>query len=81
MYGVVKKTATDIVTWRFFTRILFRLFGRGGGFGGGRGGGRGGFGGNRGGRGGFGGGRPDPSVISANKGSIQSFQGKRELFD
>ena len=34
MYGVVKKTATDIVTWRFFTRILFRLFGRGGGFGG-----------------------------------------------
>ena len=31
--GVVKKT-TDIVTWRFFTRILFRLFGRGGGFGG-----------------------------------------------
>ena len=34
MDGVVKKTATDIVTWRFFTRILFRLFGRGGGFGG-----------------------------------------------
>ena len=29
-----KKKATDIVTWRFFTRILFRLFGRGGGFGG-----------------------------------------------
>ena len=56
--------------------------GRGGGFGGGRGGGRGGFGGNRGGgRGGFGGGRPDSSIISANKGSIQSFQGKRELFD
>jgi len=56
--------------------------GRGGGFGGGRGGGfgggRGGFGdrGGRGGRGGFG----NNAVVSAAKGSIQAYAGKKTTF-